>query len=160
MDTFNGEFEHKIDPKGRVFVPRRLMEGIEHKESEQDHFQVVVNKEEGCLVVYTESGYRDLLRSALAHQKTAQGARLLRRSLGANSRKVPLDSQGRMLLPKELRERIELGDDVMIVGSIRYFEIWDRQRFAEQVLPAADEFYLAASPNFFNPDFEPMEGES
>jgi len=67
MDTFNGEYEHKIDPKGRVFVPRRLLEGIENKE-QQDHFQVVVNKEEGCLVVYTESGYHALLRSALAKQ--------------------------------------------------------------------------------------------
>jgi len=65
-----------------------------------------------------------------------------------------------MLLPKELRDRISLGDDVIIAGGIRYFEIWDRQRFEQQALPEADEFYLAESPNFLNTDFEPMEGEA
>jgi MraZ protein len=159
MGTFNGEFEHKIDSKGRMFVPRRILEEIEEP-AERNHFQVVVNKEEGCLDVFTESAYREYLRSALAKQKTARGARLLRRSLGANSRKVPLDTQGRILLPKELRERIELGEDAVLVGSLSYFEIWDRERYQAVALPEADEFYNAEAADFRNPDYEPMEGDS
>lgn len=159
MGTFNGEYEHKIDSKGRIFVPRRIVEEIEEP-AERNHFQVVVNLEEGCLDVYTESAYREYLRVSLAKEKTARGARLLRRSLGANSRKVPLDTQGRVLLPKELRERIKLGADAVIVGSLSYFEIWDRSRYMNDALPEADDFFNAEVANFRNPDYEPMEGES
>jgi MraZ protein len=158
MGSFNGEYAHKIDQKGRIFVPRRILEEIQDS-NERNHFHVVVNKAEGCLDIYTASAFASFVDSAVAKQKTARAARLLRRSLGANSRKIPLDAQGRILLPEELRARIELGRDAMIVGSLNYFEIWDRKVYTETALPAADEFYDAEFATFRNPDYKPEEGE-
>jgi len=157
MTSFNGEFEHKIDQKGRIFVPRRFLEEIEEL-SERNHFHVVVNKADGCLVIYTASAFAVYVGSAVAKQKTAKGAQLLRRSLGANSRKIALDAQGRLLLPDELRARIELGRDAMIVGSLSYFEIWDRKIYQETALPAADDFFNTEAADFPNPDYVPEEG--
>ncbi|MCP4093949.1 MAG: hypothetical protein GY747_10920 [Planctomycetes bacterium] len=157
MGSFNGEFAHKIDTKGRIFVPRRILEEIEDP-TERNHFHVVVNKADGCLVIYTSSAFDAFIKGAVAKQKTARNAQLLRRSLGANSRRIPLDAQGRILLPEELRARIEMGRDAMIVGSLTYFEIWDRKVYEEMALPAADEFFDAEAATFRNPDYVPEEG--
>lgn len=158
MGSFNGEFAHKIDAKGRIFVPRRILEEIDDPQ-QRSHFHVLVNKAEGCLDIYTASAFDQFTRSALAKQKTSRGARLLRRSLGANSRRIPLDAQGRILLPEELRERIQMGRDAMIVGSLSYFEIWDRKVYEQTALPNADEFFDAEAAEFRNPDYMPEEGE-
>ena len=148
---FNGEFEHKIDVKGRVFVPRRILEEIQDP-AERNHFHVVVN-EEGCLDVHTESGFRSFVREALASQRTAQGARLVKRRLGAFSRRILLDAQGRLTLPEELRQKIQLGSEAMVVGSITYFEIWDREVYRDQALPKAEAYYQSEEPNFVSGDF-------
>ena len=148
---FNGEFEHKIDAKGRVFVPRRILEEIRDP-AERNHFHVVVS-EEGCLDVHTETGFRRYVQERLASQRTAQGARMLKRRIGAYSRKIPLDAQGRLTLPEELRQKIQLGSEAMVVGSINYFEIWDREVYREKALPDAEAYYDAEAPGFQSGDF-------
>lgn len=148
---FNGEYEHKIDAKGRVFVPRRILEEIQDP-AERNHFHVVVSAE-GCLDVHTESGFRRFVREALSSQRTVQGARLLKRRIGAFSRRIPLDAQGRLTLPEELRRKIQLGSDAMVVGSINYFEIWDREVYRANALPEAEAYYDAEAPGFVSDDF-------
>ena len=148
---FNGEFEHKIDAKGRVFVPRRILEEIQDP-AERNPFHVVVS-EEGCLDVHTESGFRRYVREALASQRTAHGARMLKRRIGAYSRRIPLDAQGRLTLPEELRRKISMGNEAMVVGSINYFEIWDRDLYLEKALPEAEAYYEAESSGFLSSDY-------
>jgi len=148
---FNGEFEHKIDAKGRVFVPRRILEEIADP-AERNHFHVVVS-EEGCLDVHTESGFRRYVREALASQRTAHGARMLKRRMGAYSRRIPLDAQGRLTLPEELRRKIRLGNEAMVVGSINYFEIWDREVYTQKALPEAEAYYEEQAGGFLSSDY-------
>ena len=158
---FNGEFEHKIDAKGRVFVPRRILEEISDP-AERNHFHVVVS-EEGCLDVHTESGFQRYVREALASQRTAQGARMLKRRIGAYSRRIPLDAQGRLTLPDELRRKVQLGNEAMVVGSINYFEIWDREVYLKQALPQAEAYYEEQAGGFLSSDYLgdgfPADGE-
>jgi MraZ protein len=41
----------------------------------------------------------------------------------------PLDRQGRILIPQTLRDYAKLDREVAMVGQVRYFEIWDRERY-------------------------------
>jgi len=158
MLDFDGEFTHKIDKKGRLFMPSSLLEEIKEK-ADQGHFRVMANRAEGCFDLYTESEYEVFRRSALGKEKTARGARLLRRYLGANTRKVKVDSQNRVLLPEELRSRITLEGEVMIVGCGTYIEIWDPKVYEIRALPEADHYYGAEADELRNPDYVPEEGE-
>ncbi|MDP6963246.1 MAG: hypothetical protein QGF46_03675 [Planctomycetota bacterium] len=158
MAYFNGEFAHKIDQKGRIFVPRGFMDAINNTH-ERESFECVINSVDGCLEIYTASEFAKYIEANLRNEKNALRAKKLRRSLGANSRKLKVDSQGRILLPEELRSRIELDGEAMIVGALSYFEIWDRVKY-EQGLSDADEYFSAATGDMTSPDYQPQEDNS
>ena len=44
-----------------------------------------------------------------------------------------MDSQGRILIPQQLRESAVLKDNVRVVGSMDYLEIWQAQTLQQAV---------------------------
>lgn len=50
----------------------------------------------------------------------------------SSAQECPLDSQGRILIPPELRERVGLKDKVLFVGMIDSFEIWNRDVYMDK----------------------------
>ena len=158
MSYFNGEFAHKIDQKGRVFVPRGFMDAIDDPH-ERESFECVINAVDGCLEIYTASEFAKYIEANLRNEKNASRAKKLRRSLGANSRKLKVDAQGRVLLPEELRSRIDLSSEAMIVGALSYFEIWSRAQY-ESGLVEADDYFNSATGDMTSPDYQPTENNS
>lgn len=158
MAYFNGEFAHKIDQKGRVFVPRGFMDAIDDPH-ERESFECVINSIDGCLEIYTAREFAKYIEANLRNEKNALRAKKLRRSLGANSRKLKVDAQGRVLLPEELRLRISLSGEAMIVGALSYFEIWDRAKY-EGGLVDADDYFNSATGDMTSPDYQPTENDS
>jgi MraZ protein len=49
------------------------------------------------------------------------------------AKEVPIDSQGRLLIPPHLREYAGLDRDVTILDNGTRFEIWDRARHREEL---------------------------
>ncbi len=49
-----------------------------------------------------------------------------------------LDSQGRILIPPEMRKRVGLGTKVIFVGLTETFEIWNRDVFLERYTPTSE----------------------
>jgi MraZ protein len=76
-----------------------------------------------------------LLRVALIAQKVSglsfgqSGARDIQRRLFSAATDLPVDKQGRILIPQTLREYAELGESVMVTGMNEYFEIWSTERW-------------------------------
>ena len=104
MHLFTGEFEHKVDQKGRVFVPKRLLDSIDGNPSEL-RFVVTLGLD-GCLYLFTREGFREHLAGL---KKAAFGKpeyRAVMRGIGALSFEQTLDSQGRLLIPEDLRRRV------------------------------------------------------
>jgi MraZ protein len=50
----------------------------------------------------------------------------------ASAKDCPVDRAGRTLVPPELRDFAALAKDVMIVGALSKFEIWNRERWNDQ----------------------------
>jgi len=166
MIDFDGDSTHKIDKKGRIFMPSALLEEVDRaiakKEldpSEGGYFRVFANRAVGCFDLYTESEFRKFRLTSLGKEKTAQGARLLRRFIGANTRRIKVDSQNRILLPEDLRSGLPLEGEVEIVGCGSYIEVWDAKTFLEKAMPEADNYYGIEAPALRNPDYVPEEGE-
>ena len=61
---------------------------------------------------------------------------VLKRIIGQESVQVALDKAGRICVPEELARAAGIEEEVVLVGLLDRFEIWDPQRFAR--VKAAD----------------------
>jgi MraZ protein len=56
----------------------------------------------------------------------------LKRLLVGHATEVEMDKQGRLLLPPVLRDYAQLNREVMLVGRINAFELWDEAAWNAQ----------------------------
>ena len=98
---FMGEYNHTIDPKGRVIVP------VKFREKLGDSF-VVTKGLDNCLQVMDEHEWSALEEKVRSLPITDKQARAFSRFLFAGATEVEVDKQGRILLPANLREFAEL----------------------------------------------------
>ncbi len=150
MHLFTGEFEHKVDQKGRVFVPKRLLAGMEAEEDVTRVRFVVTLGLDGCLYLFTREGFRDDLAGL---KKAAFGKpefRAVMRGIGALSLEQNLDAQGRLLLPEGLRKRVGIQKHAVVVGAIDHIEIWDASRYEGEAAPEAEQTYLKQAEQFLD----------
>ena len=122
---FAGEYEHRIDPQGRVAIPARFkmafIDGI-----------VLSRAYDNCVVIYTPEEW-DRAASEISQQpSTSASARKLARLTFSGAFAGTLDRSGRVVVPVQLREYAGLGEDVVIVGTGRFIEIWSAAAWAEE----------------------------
>jgi MraZ protein len=149
MQLFTGKFEHKVDQKGRVFVPKRLLASMGEAELSSLRFVVTLGLD-SCLYLFTREGFREHLAGL---KKAAFGKpeyRAVMRGIGALSQEQGLDAQGRLLLPEELRERVGIRKNAIVVGAIEHIEIWDAERFTSEAAPEAEQTYLKQAEQYLD----------
>lgn len=133
-----GEYQHNLDPKGRVFIPAHFREEL------GEHF-IVTKGLDNCLFVYSTKEW-SLLEEKIRALPLSK-ARNLQRFFFAGAADLAADKQGRVLIPQNLREYASLVKDVMIIGASNRVEIWDKRRWddmcasitPESVAEAMDE---------------------
>ncbi len=127
---FLGEYEHSIDDKGRLAVPARfreqLGEGI-----------VITRGFEHCLMGFPLAYFERLASQVSSLSIGNTEARDMRRLLFSGASDSPLDKQGRINIPPNLREYAGLSDTVVIAGMNTHFEIWSLERW-QHVLNGLD----------------------
>jgi len=122
---FFGEFEYKIDQKGRVPIPpkfrRELREGM-----------VLTPGIEKCIVAYPLAEWKKIATSLTSGSVTPSKLRKLNRALFATAFSTNIDGQGRIALPAPLREHAEIVDEVIVAGDNTYLEIWNKVHWEEE----------------------------
>ena len=85
-----------------------------------------------CVQVYTPEEWQNAA-DALASQPATQGvSRRLSRLHFSSGYPSQLDRSGRVLVPPQLREYAGLGESVVLVGTGRFIEIWDRSAWEQE----------------------------
>jgi MraZ protein len=122
---FYGEFDYKIDEKGRVPLPPKfrnyLKDGV-----------VLTPGAEKCITVYTVSEWRKLSTTLTNSPLSRSKMRKLSRALFATAFSTRIDNQGRIAIPAPLREHAEIVDEVVVAGSNTYLEIWNKVLWEEE----------------------------
>ena len=122
---FYGEFDYKIDEKGRVPLPPRfrgaLKDGV-----------VLSPGVEKCILVYTLSEWKRLSTSFADGTLTPSKLRRLNRAIFATAFSLSIDRQGRVTLPIPLREYAEIEDEVIIAGANNYLELWNKYQWESE----------------------------
>lgn len=126
---FIGEYEHTIDPKGRLALPAKFR-------SELSGGVIVTRGLDHCLFVFTNREWEALV-AKLTNLPIAQAnSRAFVRLMLAGATECGLDGQGRILVPEYLRKYAGLAKEAIVAGLVHRIEIWNRESW---------ESYKAAS---------------
>ncbi len=123
---FLGEYEHNIDDKGRLAIPARFRDQLEAG-------LVLTRGLDACLVAYPRAYWDELAQKVSAMPLGQPVSREFQRLLFSGAADLSLDRQGRILIPQNLRDFGQLGEQVVVTGMNQYFEIWSRERWNEQL---------------------------
>jgi MraZ protein len=123
----SGEFDHAVDPKGRVTLPARY----------RDYFadgavMVLLPKRERCLSVFNQAAwdeYDEKHLEPLDPFSNPEDDWVQREIYRCQSSEVP-DKQGRVLLPATLTKTLGLSGKVKIIGAKTHLEIWNPDTLA------------------------------
>lgn len=116
---FIGEFQHHIDEKGRMAIPKKFRSLL-------GKGAVVTRGLDHCLFIYTESEWIELAKKLVALPITQSNSRAFVRLMMAGASQVLLDGQGRILIPDYLRIYANLEKETIIAGLFNRVEVWDR----------------------------------
>lgn len=122
---FRGHFRHTIDPKGRLSIPARFREALDGDLGDK----LVVVPIDHALEVYPLSAWRDIEAKVAALPKFDEDARKFKYAYLSRAQDVSLDAQGRIQLSSDYRERAGLDKDVIVIGMLDHFEVWDPDRY-------------------------------
>lgn len=128
---FLGQYQHSLDDKGRLMIPARFREML-------DSGAYITQGFDKCLMVMTEAYFKEVYDRLNAMNLTDPTARLLRRLILSNAYPVEVDKVGRILVPGNLRQVINLQSEATIAGQGEYFEVWTPDDWAAQVTQLND----------------------
>ncbi len=117
-----GEYRHNLDPKNRIFIPAKLRDEL------GTTFVVAKDLREKCLKVYSLEEWQKYLKPIEALDRRLQEQ--VFRTLHASVIEATPDSQGRIVLQKELIQHAQLDREIVIVGCYRYAEIWSEELYS------------------------------
>lgn len=117
-----GSSEHRIDGKGRLVMPAKFRSQI-------GETVVCTVGLDNCLAVYPMDAWNDYLRRLQLLPFTKGQARQFMRTLLGAAEELPVDGQGRILLPLKLRKYAQLEDRVVVNGVNDHLEIWNSERW-------------------------------
>jgi len=123
---FIGNDIYSVDHKGRVFIPVKFRAVL--NEEDDNSFYITKGFETSLLLFPLSKWYEfiEQLREKKYSQKTIRDA-IRAFSYGAEC--LTMDSQGRVVLPKDLRDYAKIKDDVFFLGAIDKVELWSPSIF-------------------------------
>jgi len=126
-EYFEGRSRHTLDEKGRLAIPARFREILKIK---SDSFLVVTNLND-CLVAFARDNWQTIKEKAVNLPLFDSAANIYIRYFISGAIECPL-KQGRILIPSNLRELAELNKEVVLVGHLTRFEIWNKTKWEKE----------------------------
>ncbi len=129
---FSGEYDYKVDDKGRVPLPPKFRQELKG--------EVVLQRGvEKCIAAYSVTEFRKLADKL--GEQSIPGAKLrkLKRALLGSAFPVEIDGQGRVSLPYPLRSHAGINDAAVVIGVGNSFEFWNPDLWGSEKTTDAEE---------------------
>ncbi|MFH1161247.1 MAG: division/cell wall cluster transcriptional repressor MraZ [bacterium] len=144
-----GEYECRLDQKGRVLLPSNLKKQI--SPDAKDMF--VINRGfENCLVLYPMNEWKgiseEVNRLNLYNRKNRNFARYFYR--GATE--LTLDGSNRLLLPKTLMSYAGIEKEVILFAFSNRIEVWAKDKYEQLMTDEPEDFAKLAEEVMGKPE--------
>ncbi|BDH47126.1 transcriptional regulator MraZ [Salmonella enterica subsp. enterica serovar Choleraesuis] len=133
---FRGATLVNLDSKGRLSVPTRYREKL--IESAGGQMVCTIDIHHPCLLLYTLPEWEVIEQKLSALSSMNPAERRVQRLLLGHASECQMDSAGRLLLAPVLRQHAGLKKEVMLVGQLNKFELWDETTWHRQVTEDID----------------------
>lgn len=129
---FIGQYNNKMDSKGRISVPVKFREELGIK-------FIVTRGLDSCLFGYSLEEWEKVEKKIKSLPITKKNARTFQRFFFSGATEVEIDKQGRINLPSVLIEHANLTKECVINGLSNRIEIWDRDSWNNMLNDSEDE---------------------
>ena len=110
---FYGEYEHTLDKKGRLILPAKVRETAKSHYIEKFY---ITRGLDTCLFLFSEDEWKTQESRFKSLSFTKKEARRFNRLFFSGAVEVIPDGQGRILIPKYLKDYASIKKDVVITG--------------------------------------------
>ncbi len=119
MRMFLGEYQPNITEGSRIALPKKLRDQITGDE-------VIMSRGfEKCIFVYAKEDWLLEASKQVEHPITDIKTRDLKRYMYATATETGIDSQGRLVLPVNLKDYANIDKKTAVIGAEDHIEIWD-----------------------------------
>lgn len=120
---FLGAFTNKIDAKGRLATPARFRRVLEIEKSSTIY--VIPSPDEPCLEAGGPAFIETLTQSIFDLPPFSPERRILQKRITGKTLSLSIDGDGRIVLPKELRDHAGLEGEAAFSGQGDFFQLWN-----------------------------------
>jgi MraZ protein len=139
-----GNSPTKVDEKGRLKIPILFRSEIEQEHGSEFY---VTSLYGDSVRVYPFPVWNEIEQKISAGPSTNVAVKRFLRNTNYYGQMVTMDNQGRILIPPMLRESAQIRDEVTVMGTLKYLEVWNaevfRKKMQEDPLTEADEQALS-----------------
>ena len=129
MTSLIGEYDCKVDAKGRFMFPvdlRKQLESLFEK-----GFVINRNLHQKCLVLYPMPEWEKLNKKLSKLNRLIKANDVFVRKFTGGATNVDADNSGRILLPKSLTDYADISADLKVLGSNNVIELWDKKLYED-----------------------------
>lgn len=134
---FYGTYEHTIDKKGRAIVPSKFREAFKEYGVEKIYITTGLDR---CLFLFTENEWKSQEAKFRSIPFTKAEARKFNRLYFAGASEIESDKQGRILIPKYLKDYAGIRRDIVVIGVSNRIEVWAREVWEEYYRSSKESF--------------------
>lgn len=130
---FMGAYYRALDTKGRMLLPPPYLEILKNENATGSFWLTsLYGRITGYMPETWENTVRQLCEIKISSLKLSN----FKTRLIGMAREVAPDSQGRIHIPRSLIQEGGLRKEIVLVGIMEKFEIWDKERF--EAIPNED----------------------
>lgn len=119
MAELLGEHHYQMDPKGRLSLPAKFRDAF----SEGVYMTL---GQDGCLWAFPRSTWDQASETVQGRDFSEPNSRAYARFFFGSAERVDMDTQGRLVVPRKLRDTAHLAREVVVIGVFDRLEIWAR----------------------------------
>ncbi|WP_037319344.1 division/cell wall cluster transcriptional repressor MraZ [Salegentibacter sp. Hel_I_6] len=152
MVNLIGTYECKADAKGRLMVPSALKKQL--APMLQDGFVLKRSVFQPCLELYPMQEWNVLMQKINGLNRFKKKNNDFIRKFQAGVKMVEVDSNGRLLIPKDLVGFAGISKEIVLSSAVNIIEIWDKDKYENTIDETSDDFAELAEEVMGNDDLD------
>ena len=138
MNYLIGTYECKIDVKGRLLIPSAFKKQLAPVIPKGFVLKRAVFQ--NCLELYPLEQWEELIKKVNSLNRFKKKNNDFIRRFTAGVKFIELDSNGRLLIPRDLIEFSNIKREVTLSTSVNIIEIWDKLSYEKAIADSRDDF--------------------